>query len=248
MMGRKALAVVLILVVFGWAFLGIETAAHYGLLAGYDAGPNDLKITTKTVTVNGTKVFVLEWSLRRTPVQLIRKGRDAVFLMYPMHITGPMGGQSFLNDLDENVTLTVGSQRIPLSLLAFYMDYLPVSGYLSFKLVLRSTEYPLPKKATSGRIEIPLVPFNGSRCSEIPIVFAYFHDTGGKKLAPEEVQIRLKLHPGPDYPAFANRSVESILIVNSSELVHRAFWGDRGGWLRVEVFNVTLPCGFPKTS
>jgi len=241
-MGRSFKALIVILVLFGWVSLILSSLAQHGLLAAHDAKPDDLIIETKTITVNGTETFVLEWSLKETYVQRLRRSRDAVFLMYPLMITGPASSRSFLDEERVNITLKTDSEAVSLSEMPFHMEYLPVSGYLSFRVVLRSIAYPLPERSNSGRIELPLIPTGPSGCSEIPVIFAYFHDTGGREVTPAESSLKLTLRPGPEYPFFGNGSAESVFLINGTELVHRAFWDERGGWLRVEVFNVTLPC------
>ncbi|CAD5243651.1 hypothetical protein [Thermococcus camini] len=241
-MGRKALAVVLILVVFGWAFLGIETAARMGALNDFMAGPEDLRVTSSVVETSNGSVLVIEWHLQRKPLERLLNDRDSVFLFYPsgIHISG--GVYPVMGRLPwVNLTVYPSGRLVNRSEIDYTIWYYDTPGWAVPKVEMVRAVYPVPPNVSGGRIEIPLVATGWSLCSSVPVIFAYFHDTGGKHVNPDYIALRPELHLGPNYPLFGNGTLEVLFDFNTTHWVER-YVGKRGGWVEVGVFNVTLPC------
>lgn len=241
-MARKALAVVLIIVVFGWAFLGIETAARMGALNDFMAGPEDLRVTSYVAETSNGSVLVIEWHLQRKPLERLLNGRDSVFLFYPsgVHVSGGVypliAGFPWVN-----LTVYPMGRQVTRSEIDYTVWYYDTPGWAVPKVEMVRAVYPVPSNVSGGRIEIPLVATDWSLCSSVPVIFAYFHNTGGEQVNPDHIDLRPELHLGPDYPFLGNGTLEVLFDFNTTHWVER-YIGKRGGWMEVRVFNVTLPC------
>ncbi|WP_148882725.1 hypothetical protein [Thermococcus aciditolerans] len=242
-MGRKALAVVLILVIFGWAFLGIETAARMGALNDFMAGPEGLRVTSSVVETSNGSVLIIEWHLQRKPLERLLNGRDSVFLFYPFGVSLPHGVYTFLRGVPwVNLTVYPAERQVNRSEMSYDVWYYDTPGFATPHVEMVRASYLVPSNVTGGRIELPLQAMNYSRCSVIPVVLVYFHETGGSEVEPSHISTRLTIRPGPGYPVFGNGTLETLFSFNVSKWVEFTYWEKRGGWVEVRVFNATLPC------
>ncbi|AFL94774.1 hypothetical protein CL1_0567 [Thermococcus cleftensis] len=241
-MVKKTLALILVLVVFGWTFLGIERAAELGLLKNFMASPDDLEINGSRVETPNGSAFVVEWYLQRKPLERLVSGRDSIFLFYPsgVHISGGVypiiGGFPGVN-----LTVYPSGRQVNGSEIIYTVWYYDTPGWAVPKVEMVRAVYLVPPNVSGGRIEVPIRATNWSRCSVIPVILAYFHDTGGEGVNPDYIDLRPELHLGPDYPVFGNGTLEVLFDFNTSHWVEM-YLGERGGWVEVRVFNATLPC------
>ncbi|QDA30824.1 hypothetical protein FH039_03265 [Thermococcus indicus] len=241
-MVKKTLALILVLVIFGWAFLGIETAARMGGLNDFMASPGDLEVKGSLVETPNGSAFVIEWHLQRKPLERLLNGRDSAFLFYPsgVHISGSV--YPLIGGFPEvNLTVYPAGRQVNRSRVDYTIWYYDTPGWAVPKVEMVRAVYLVPPNVSGGRMEIPLMATNWSRCSTIPVVFSYFHDTGGKRITPDHIDLRPELHLGPDYPFLGNGTLEVLFDFNTSHWVDM-YLGKRGGWMEVRVFNVTLPC------
>ncbi|KUH34214.1 hypothetical protein APY94_02750 [Thermococcus celericrescens] len=241
-MGRKALAVVLILVIFGWAFLGIETAARMGALNDFMAGPEGLRVTSSVVETSNGSVLVIEWHLQRKPLERLLNGRDSMFLFYPsgVHVSGSVypliAGFPWVN-----LTVYPVGRQVTRGEIDYTVWYYDTPGWAVPKVEMVRVVYPVPPNVSGGRLKVPFVATNWSICSSVPVIFAYFHDTGGEEVNPDYIALRPRIGLGPNYPVFGNGTLEMLFDFNTTHWVE-LYMGKRGGWVEVRVFNATLPC------
>ncbi|NJE75418.1 hypothetical protein [Thermococcus sp. ES12] len=241
-MGRKTLAIVIVLVVFGWTFLSVKSAVQHGLLSGWTSGPEQLKVRQAVLDTSDGTVLVVEWNLTEKPLEKLVDGRDAVFLFYPVMVYLPDEGHALTQGIPRvNLTVYPSERRVNQNGIDYTYWYYDTPGFALPKVGMVRAVYPLPQNVTGGRIELLLDALNDSRCSVVPVVFAYFHGTGGDEIEPDHLDLRLPLRLGPDFPLFGNSTLEVLLDFNASHWVEMHL-GERGGWVRVETFNVTLPC------
>ena len=243
-MDRKTLAVVVMIMVCGWTFLGIETAIRMGALNSFMTAPDELVVNgSASPAPNGT-VIVVEWHLPRKPLEKLLDGRDLMVLLYFAGIYSREGvSYSLLYDGPVvNLTLYPSGRVVTKNERGYTVWRYDTEDFATLQVEMAWDLYAVPMNVTGGRIELFLPTVNYSRCSVIPVVVVYFHETGGDKVEPSHISTRLPVYLGPDFPISSNETLQTLFSFNISRWVDSSPRGKRGGWMEVRTFNVTLPC------
>ncbi len=228
----------LIAVVFVLAFLVFELSLKLGYLGYFMAKPGDLNLESSVSETPNGSVFVIGWDIELKALDRIVNGNDIVLVFYPSGVRVSDEFWPLFKGFPKlNLTVRTGKGDEVPGRVGYNVWYYPTPGFATPKVELIRAVYVASDDVDGGRIELPLIPANISKCSTIPVIFAYFHDIGGGDVDPGYVELRPKLRFGPGYPVFGNESLEFFFEFNFS-----AWIDSTGGWVEVRVFNVTLPC------
>ncbi|NJE42652.1 hypothetical protein [Thermococcus sp. GR6] len=254
-MGNKAfVAIILALIIFGWIFLGLSAAAQQGLLSKWDSKPDDLSIQVTAEPVENGTLLVFGWEWKKDSiVSRLRDEKDFVIILVPSDVS-IRGHDVGLVSPYGNVTLeTVEGTSLLLALGTIHLerqgDYINPQKLGPWDVYFSDFEVRVPPYG-SGRLELPLEVFsNRTRDSTIPVIFVYIHTTGSEELRPKRVEVDVEIKLAEDAPLsniagmFPIRGVVSWDAAALERFILPYYEEVQGGWVKVDVFNVTLDCG-----